>query len=513
MSLNSKFIKSILILFCFVAHSQNESKELLFKVVDKEDNFPIAYATIQFRVSPNGIIADEEGDFRVPYKYKVINDSLIITSIGYKTKIVDLESVKDNKINLILMESKTEELDEIIITTKKKDTDFGPGANAIVQKAIERISSNYPIEPFSYISYYRDYQLIDNVYYNMTEGIIESFDQGFQTDKVKYYKNKDALYSYKVNKDFPVDSLLANSIYNDTKEIKDANMRSTLDNELSILNIHDAIRNYNNDSFSFVNVFKENFIENHDLTRRRITYLDDEPLYEIRFVANDIASGKTYDSKGTIYISKQDFAIHKFNYSLFKKDENTPVFEVVIEYKKRNEKMYLNYITFNNNFIIKQKDAFRIIKADFDSGDKSFYLTFNKKIDEASIKRKSNIKLYYKRQKMLISNVALHSDKVIKVELANWNSSITDDSKINESDFSYKLKNIKDKAGFKINKLTKIEGYQFRELFVQQVNIEKALDENLIYIQKDKPIYRTRVNKSIIVEDFWLNSPLKTTKD
>jgi hypothetical protein len=502
------------LIFCFslISYSQ-EVEEVLFKVIESGSKYPVAYATVQFKISENGIIADEEGDFRVPYRYKALGDSLLISAIGYETKIFDLQNTKNDVVNIIVMIPKTEQLDEITITTKKKSTDYGPGANAIVKNAIDKIPMNFPIQPFSYISYYRDYQLINKTYYNLTEGIIESFDQGFQTNKLKYYKNRDALYSYILNTKFAKDSMLANSAYNETKEIKDAVMSNALDNELSILNIHDAIRNYDSNSFSFVNVFKDDFIENHDLSRGRIVYLDDEPLYEIHFIANEKASGRTYDSKGTIYISKKDYAIHKFNYSLSKTGDDLPVFEVNIEYKKTDGKMYLNYITFNNNFIIKHKDGFKVTRVNFDSSSKSFYLTFNKELDEKSIKRKSNYKLYFKRQKMIIKGISLDDSKVIKIELANWNPEIIDDSQIQISDFEYKVKNVKDKAGFKINKLTKLNGYQFREMYVQKVNVNKELDESLIFIQKDKPLYRTRVNSDIDIKNFWLNSPLKTTKN
>ena len=65
-------------------------------------------------------------------------------------------------------------------------------------KAIENIKNNNPIDPFSYIAYYRDYQFVDKKYINLNEGIAEVFDQGFLTHKISDPLNTTALYSYKL---------------------------------------------------------------------------------------------------------------------------------------------------------------------------------------------------------------------------------------------------------------------------------------------------------------------------
>ena len=46
-------------------------------------------------------------------------------------------------------------------------------------------------------------------------------------------------------------------------------------NEFTILRIHDALRNYDMDSYSFVHRLKYDFVENHSFSTGTDTYLDE----------------------------------------------------------------------------------------------------------------------------------------------------------------------------------------------------------------------------------------------
>ena len=196
-----------LLLFFFAvvlfSYSQN-SKEILCKVLDIETKIPVSFATIKFEGEQNGVIADEDGEFRLPKDYKVSNKNIVISSIGFETLNVSVITLKDGTVNIIYLKPKVEALSTVLVTGKSKSGEKSKGltAKTIVKNAIGRIPTNYPNSAHSYISYYRDYQLIKNNYYNLNEAILESFDAGFNTDKYSNRQNVTALYSYNLNREF-----------------------------------------------------------------------------------------------------------------------------------------------------------------------------------------------------------------------------------------------------------------------------------------------------------------------
>jgi len=518
------------------SYSQN-SKEILCKVLDIETKIPVSFATIKFEGEQNGVIADEDGEFRLPKDYKVSNKNIVISSIGFETLKLSVITLKDGTVNIIYLKPKVEALSTVLVTGNSKSGEKSKGltAKTIVKNAIGRIPTNYPNSAHSYISYYRDYQLIKNNYYNLNEAILESFDAGFNTDKYSNRQNVTALYSYNLNREFYQDSLLLNSIYGKSKSISEgdfAKLGTEIQNELEILNIHNPIRNYNKSSFSFIYVFRDNFVNNHLFKLSNITYVEDIPLYEIDFVTRD-DPGMRYMGSGKIYISKLNYAIHRIEYRVYanrnyrstrtqghtfanimSKPKNI-LFEVKVEYKSKNNKMYLNYMTFNNLFVIKKPNPFKVDDFLFNPKTKNFILTFNTPLDMSSIERKSNFRLRYKDNKLIIKEIKAMDDKTVKIKVVDWSAGLNDDiTTIDSADFSYKLKRIKNTFGATINQVNKISGYQFREYFTQEIFENKRPKEDLIYVDKTLPISATRTNiPSFNLDKYWVNSPLKKTKD
>lgn len=526
--------------FCSISVlTAQDSKEILCRILDKETKYPVSYATVKYENTQRGVVADEEGDFRLPEEFNTSNNAIIISSIGFETLKVESSSLKPGIINIIYLKPKVEALSAVMITaTKSKVKDEYP--KEIVREAIKRIPDNYPQTHHSYIGYYRDYQLVNNKYYNLNESILENFDAGFQTNKFSYSENVTALYSYDLNKNFYMDSVLLKSVYGASKIVnKDESARfiTALENELEILNGHNPIRNYNRPTFSFVNTFNLNFIDNHIFKLQQIKFMDGVPLYEISFVSRDTENAK-FSAEGSIFIAKYNFAIYKIEYRMLQNDTfghsqvqsssqrrassgsmiiparlNT-LYEISVEYKAIKEIMYLNYMTFNNRFIIKEPNPFKVEDFEFDPNDEAFYITFNKSIDQSSIERKSRFKLSYKDKKLIVKNIELKETNVIKVEVVDWAAGIkTDIKNVKSEDFSYKLKRIKDVAGNTLDKESKLLGFQFREFFTQEVFENKRPSSDLIYVNKMRPVSFTNVNKANFdISKYRINSPLKKTK-
>ncbi len=497
-------------------HKQKHSSipnEIINQIVDVSNEYPIPFSTIRFKNKNNGLIADENGYFRIPYIYKTQKDTLLISSIGYITKEIPVESLLDDKLNFIKLNPKIEALETVMLIAKKQKSDKYIPPLQFVEKAINKITKNYPIKPYSYIGYYRDYQLLNNQHINLNESIIKVFDEGFHTDKINHNNNQTALFNYIENSDFARDSILGIAYDNNYKKyIKDAKISPIGGNELNLLNASNAIRNFNKNSFSFVSIFKDHFIYNHEFRYGETHFLNDEPIYEITFKAKKRVSGKKHNASGSIFISPKNYAIYKLLYNTYRVNEETPIYSVKIEYAPKGDRMFINYISFNNLFEIKSNNNFIVKDVTFDKSKNSFFITFSNQVKEASIHKK-NFKFIYQNKKLSISKIQLIDKNILKVNLVQGtipNLKSIDDQKMD--DFTYKIKKVKDIANRKLNKFTLVKVNQFRELFVQEVFPNTSLSRKYKLARKSLPLSMSPINILENKSKYWVNTPLKNTK-
>jgi hypothetical protein len=366
----------------------------------------------------------------------------------------------------------------------------------------------------SYIGYYRDYQIYDKgEYYNLNEGIIEQFDNGIATHKLYDKNNQSALYLFKPNLDYKIDSYLASSYNSKDKYIKDFEIFNFGGNELGILNAHNPIRIFNNKSFSYVNELEKDFFLNHTFEKGRKFTTNDDELITIHFKGR---KGKVYSKhkvKGEMIISIFDYTIHSFKYIIYNDKETTPILNIDISYKKRDSIMYLNYMSFNNKFYVQEKEIFKQKEVVFNLTKKRFEIKFNRKIDVETLKIE-NFKLNYKNKKIPISKLVVVDERNIFLNVAKINSNIKNNN--NDDDQSENLtifiKNVKDIDGQKIYEQVKKPAYQFREFFVQEVFEEKELSSEIQVIYKMRPLSESRINKLDSINNYIINSPLMNRK-
>jgi hypothetical protein len=231
------------------------------RVLDIATKKPVVYATVALKNIDRGTHADFNGNFEIPIRYRKTG-IIRISSIGYKTKEVKLANFTKNKTNIIYISASNSSLSEVIIKTSKKKRRKLLGVQ-IVKKAIKNILENYTTEAHSYIGYYRDYQqpVGDSYqksiksekpvkYLNVHEAIIESFDDGFDSNKLKSIKNQSLLYSYKTNDQFLQDSTLTIPYDNSSKKFSESLYITPLGgNELNLLDLTNSIRNHDKMSF------------------------------------------------------------------------------------------------------------------------------------------------------------------------------------------------------------------------------------------------------------------------
>ncbi len=325
-------------------------------------------------------------------------------------------------INILRLSPGVFELNEAVVRAKKKK---GLTAKQIVRSAIHNIPKNYPLHSFSEIGYYRDYQKDKEEYVNSNEAILEVFDAGF--DEIDTATTKTRIYEYTRNKKFRRDSL-ADDPYNYKdwlKIIDNAYLQAYGGNEFAILRVHDAIRNYQINSFDFINNMNEgDVVKNHSFKRLLDTYLEGERLYTVQLKK----VLPNYTARGIIFISQNDYAIHKLEYAVYddRKKNNDPnlrergikgqlIFEVATEYKRGLEDtMYLNYISFHNTFQIAEPPKFVINDVMISASTGAFIINFNNKLaSDTSAESSEWYYFEYKNEKLRFKNVEIENDSTV----------------------------------------------------------------------------------------------------
>ncbi len=480
------------------------------KVINSTTHNPVPFATVKLKNNQLGVYANADGDFRIIRNSDFQNDSVIITCIGFKRQSISYKDLTNREVNKIYLTQSIYGLEEVKVIASRKKL----GSVRIIGRAIRKIKDNYPVNPFSYISYYRDYQKKEDKYINLNEAIVQTLDNGFSTKSIL---NKYRLIDFRKNTDFP--RIAISPYYNidnssdyshSEKFIPNAILGDQNGNELFILMVHDAIRNFDARSFSFIEYFSEDFLLNHTFSDPVPVYNNDLLLYKIDFKARPIITGDELAASGSIYIQPRDYSIHKLIYSCFYNTggkENKEMFNIDIEYGYENSAsslMCLKYISFNNIFDMvdtTDKSYFRILRSYWNPSEYSkstLVVEFNNKIDAVSAVNKKNYEII----------VGKKSEKIRSIQVSGYKLLIKlKDEHINKllQKCTVGIQNIKDTDGNILNHPKQVELYQYRELFVQEYNKSPQFTDSC-YMQY-LPLEKNCISKVKGNDKYWMNTP------
>ncbi len=460
-----------------------------------------------------GVVSNIDGDFQIPSKYRTVMDSIVVTCIGYANKVLKINELKEGSLNIIKLRTGSVQLKEVIVTPQKM---IKLSAHKIVGLAIKKIPENYPTLPFSYVAYYRDYQKENNEYINLNEAIIGIFDDGFTENDLT--TTQIELYQYRPNKEFKRDSTTETQYDNQSggnKFVPYATISSFGGNELSILRIHDAIRNYEAKTFSFVNLFRYDFLKNHTFKLLETAYKDDVPLYHISFQTLYFATGANYTAKGEIFIEPRNYAIHKLIYSTYLKEgkNETLLYNIQVEYARIDSLFYPNYISLYNIFEAKSNEGFQVLDVVFNLSNKSFTITFNHTPEKFSVLTRTNYDFKFDTKSLKINRIerSEKDDKKVNVFVETTKDiKLWKNPKVLTQKIEVKFKNIKDMEGNEINALKYKNVNQFRELFLQKLIPSVIHSETGLFINKQKPLAQNPIDSMHInASNYWMNTPLK----
>lgn len=478
------------------------------KILNSGTMTPVPFAAIKLKINQLGVFANAEGDFKIINNAEFQNDSLIITCIGFKRNSISYKDLRKNEVNKIYLTQAIYNLAEVKVSASRKKLT----SVRIIGRAIRNIRNNYPDKPFNFISYYRDYQKKEGTYINLNEAIVQTLDNGFG---VKSIFTNYRLVDFRKNMDFQrMNVPRYYKGYEDlddyTKIIPNAKLGDQYGNELFILMTHDAIRNYNTRSFSFVDIFSEDFLLNHSFSEPVSVYNNNLLLLRIEFKARPRLTNDSLLVSGAIYIQPRDYSIHKLEYSCYyltKGKENKEMFNVDIEYgyeSSVNSLMCLKYISFNNIFTMPDStdsNYFRVLKSYWNPSEYSkatLVFEFSKNVDKASASRKDNYEIVIKDKPVQIQTIQVSGKKVLLKLKEENNQRLKDKTVIH-------VRKIKDIEGSLLDKPKFIQLYQYRELFVQEYNKSLPFKDscNMQYL----PLEQNCISRYYGKDKYWMNTP------
>lgn len=98
------------------------------KVIDLQNNLPIAYVNIGIANSAVGTISNQDGTFLIRIPEDQLKDTVTFSALGYVTKNIPIQLMQEIEIINIFLNQKEEILKEVIVYSKKdkrKEFDLG----------------------------------------------------------------------------------------------------------------------------------------------------------------------------------------------------------------------------------------------------------------------------------------------------------------------------------------------------------------------------------------------------
>lgn len=413
--------------------SQTEIKN---SVLDAETFMPLESASVYVKNTTTGTITNADGKFVLVVPEKYVRDTLVISSIGYKSYKVPVNEF-DSSFDVYL-EPDVASLDEILLVA---DTRPKTG-NDIVLRALERLSENLPDSAYLEKGFVRHKERNKKEFKWLVEGAITLYDSSYQTNTTEFLKiNVDEVRkSYDLR---DVDSLLTYTAYlkdkSNNKDLKARNLRRDTIKTSSLVkaikwndtringleNLFHGKLNLVRNSNKPRALFNEKMLDQHLFSLDTILVDNDRKIYKIK-----ISKGKDYinletkgiyndgyNANGWIYIYWDTYAIKKIEYELVaassaQKSRSKTLFgtqvnhKLIINYMEYQDKMYPSYIYYETPKLV-------------NVGTKTGNLAAGEEEESNPEER-----YYYTVQEILFTEIILDKEKIKEALNSAWDPDI-----------------------------------------------------------------------------------------
>lgn len=398
----------IIIIFGLLSMSAFSQKELKNKIVDFMTLMPIESASIYVQNTTIGTVSNADGKFVLVVPNEFVNDTLIVSSIGYKSFKISVAEF-DNTVEIYLEED-VASLDEVLLVAETRPKT----GNDIVLKALSKLSDNLPELPYLQKGFLRHKERNKKEFKWLIESAITLYDSSFQSPTKENLKiNVDQVRkSYDLR---DVDSLLTYTSYLKEKVRNNRNLNSKNLRRDTILtsSLVKAIKwndtrvnglqtlfngklNLLRNSNTTRALFGDKILDKHQFELDTVLVDDGRKIYKIKISeSKDFVNLETqgifndgYIANGWMYIYWDNYAIKKIEYELIaasdaQKSRSKPLFDtkvnhkLVITYMEYEDKMYPNYIYYETPKLVtvgqKSTDVSKDDTVKYDNAERFYY--------------------------------------------------------------------------------------------------------------------------------------------
>ena len=89
-------------------------------VYDAEKREPIPFATLKVKGWAKGVVTNRNGSFKIPKKFSALNDTIVVSSMGYDSMVILLKQVLTKESNVIFLQPRVYGLEETVVYAEKK---------------------------------------------------------------------------------------------------------------------------------------------------------------------------------------------------------------------------------------------------------------------------------------------------------------------------------------------------------------------------------------------------------
>ena len=166
----------------FITATTFSQTNLNGKVADFLTFQPIESASVYIKNTTIGTISNSDGNFALKVPKEHLDDTLVISSIGYKSYNVVSEGFENGSD--IFLEEDVASLDEVVIVADPRPTT----GNGIVQKAIERLPANLPEQAYLQKGFLRHKERNKKEYKWLIESAITLYDSSYAAGAKDFIK-------------------------------------------------------------------------------------------------------------------------------------------------------------------------------------------------------------------------------------------------------------------------------------------------------------------------------------
>ena len=433
---SSKFYSSLG--FCLITYFGFSQIEITGKVIDSVYAFPLENASIYVKNTTIGTVSNTDGRFALVIPEINKKDTLIISSIGFKSFKIPVDQFENN-LDIFLIED-IASLDEIVIVADPRPTT----GNGIVLKAIERLSQNLPDSAYLQKGFLRHKERNKLEFKWLIESAITLYDSGYGAKSSEHLKinvdemrksydlrDVDSIFSYVSyrNRNKKRNRLTAEDIsrrnISTTQLVKAIKWNDTRVNGLQ--NLFQGKLNVLRNAQDTKSLFGDDILASHQFALDTVLVDDGRKIYKVKidessgFVGLDTKGmyNEGYKAQGWLYIYYDNYAIKRVEYELVaasdkQKSRSKRLFgtqtnhKLVINYIEYNDKMYPNYIYYETPKLV------------------NVGLKTNRKVSQKEIDRYNREqRYYYTVQEILFSEIIIDRT-IVQAELdaKPWNMDI-----------------------------------------------------------------------------------------